>query len=1144
MNSSFEELVRDDKLSDIYGDIATLSNKILIFDKEMNKDAFRRKREIFIYSENVLYSAYLIFGKKFTLSHVLAMYTGMIETFVDNLDNDSYKIAMKSVYYLKGFAKTEKNLISYLKFYLNQSNTYIKDIKMFKWSNNRKDHIIISEKLKFYDERKTKYKDILLSVESRHLNENKKVRNSKVDYRVENVIKKRIDEKKKVKNGILDELNLILNDIDEDFIENMGEYYSKQINKIKLYDIFNNKITESEEKFKLPTLFTHLAGKTGAGKTVYTDIIIKKLANEGKKILIVTDTTNNSVNYKERLDKLGIKSTVLVGKRRLEYIDRYYNSKVEKEKLSYKFENPFKTIIRNKSIIDNLDDFCLRKNWVKSEDFDDIEHRKECNNCEDGFLKCGYYGLYREMIESDVIIGTAKTLLLSKTPYVFDSSRRSLLEFGMIYSDLLIVDEVDEIQKEFDGAFLDEIKIYSGSSVDDTHSRGDVESLIKIVNNIERLDITTKNNVKTFKEEVRILDNIINVLISMFLRTGNQDFIREVIGVNQNFNLIYLIECFFDTYVSKIKGDDEQVLKFKNQQVEAYYNFFTNKKKINLIKENYFKLLHEYDVDKIDLEDEFEETIEELSVRIFSFLKKDLDEFINSFNEELKVKLKILRETKKKSKDKREEDRAKFLIFIMLIALIDYYYKNIRINLRAVVPYVKKSKENGLRDLVFRYLYKEDIPLVPESFLDSFISGYSLIEETENKKSTLILKKSNYNGIGREALFNTTKNISALYDIPEVPMLMASATSIDTKGSLYTIKYGVNRLLENDNQKKSKFNKSLSRKELKKLRSKYEARLKIKCHIFSDDKGTCFISGSSMDSMEENIKRMARQLNEKLLLDLRNELNLYKEKNKNKKGILITTSSAKMAKVIFEQINISGIKKRLLYTPAFKEAFNENIHIEKANVEKIADFDIDILIAVNKSISRGYNIMTKNGEEAYFRHIIIANRYLPSPSDNLTIVSYLHDNLTRQFMKNKKNTSIDFKSLKSKIGKLQIKLKYQKTYNSKDDDIKNMIAGNMFADLSQLKGRGQRGGASCIIHLIDSKFYPQTSEFVKLTGKSNIGRVIEKENVFDNGEYREFDDTNCIFNKFMNILDKNDPLIMRLFDDMIEAFENHDLVVH
>ena len=40
------------------------------------------------------------------------------------------------------------------------------------------------------------------------------------------------------------------------------------------------------------------------------------------------------------------------------------------------------------------------------------------------------------------------------------------------------------------------------------------------------------------------------------------------------------------------------------------------------------------------------------------------------------------------------------------------------------------------------------------------------------------------------------------------------------------------------------------------------------------------------------------------------------------------------------------------------------------------------------------------------------------------------------------------------------------------------------------------------------------------------------------------DDTDCIFNKFKNILDKNDPLVVRLFDDMIEAFENHQLIVH
>ena len=43
-------------------------------------------------------------------------------------------------------------------------------------------------------------------------------------------------------------------------------------------------------------------------------------------------------------------------------------------------------------------------------------------------------------------------------------------------------------------------------------------------------------------------------------------------------------------------------------------------------------------------------------------------------------------------------------------------------------------------------------------------------------------------------------------------------------------------------------------------------------------------------------------------------------------------------------------------------------------------------------------------------------------------------------MKDKKRASTDFKDLKKILGKLQVKLKFQDTYNSKDDDIKNMIA--------------------------------------------------------------------------------------------------------
>ena len=234
----------------------------------------------------------------------------------------------------------------------------------------------------------------------------------------------------------------------------------------------------------------------------------------------------------------------------------------------------------------------------------------------------------------------------------------------------------------------------------------------------------------------------------------------------------------------------------------------------------------------------------------------------------------------------------------------------------------------------------------------------------------------------------------------------------------------------------------------------------------------------------------------------------------------------------------------MLWIPAFNEEPNKDIYIEKSNVERISDLGIGILIAVNKSISRGYNIMASNTNEAYFRHIIIANRYLPSPSDNLTIISYLHDYLTRQFMKDKKRASTDFKDLKKILGKLQVKLKFQDTYNSKDDDIKNMIAGNMFADLCQLKGRAQRGGAQCIIHIIDSKFYWETAILSQEKYDVGLSRVIDRVEYYKDGEVKCADDTDCVFNKFKNILDKHDPLVVRLFDDMIEAFDKHQLIVH
>ena len=90
--------------------------------------------------------------------------------------------------------------------------------------------------------------------------------------------------------------------------------------------------------------------------------------------------------------------------------------------------------------------------------------------------------------------------------------------------------------------------------------------------------------------------------------------------------------------------------------------------------------------------------------------------------------------------------------------------------------------------------------------------------------------------------------------------------------------------LENDNQKRIS-DASLTRKELKKLKRKNKTPIILKCHIFKDEKGLCFISGSSNDKEKENIQRITTQLNNKLLPDLIKDLYNYYDENKIKKGI-------------------------------------------------------------------------------------------------------------------------------------------------------------------------------------------------------------------------------------------------------------------
>jgi len=1099
----------------VYGDIAELNQDTLAFDSIDNysKKIFEYQKKMFIYAEHLLFSGYLIYGKKFTLDDVCAIYTAMPEAFTD-LNYDKYKVAINSFWYLNDFEASERDKRSCIKFYLKQKNELVKDIKMFKQSI---DGLIIFNEPNFFSERINIYINLFENNNYTldligELNK-KRQEGEEENYNIlGKYIEHRIIEKNNCGTEIYEKLNGALDTIDDEFLHVMGEHFVDNTNNTTIFKVNDGNVTPIGKLLKLQGNYTHIAGKTGTGKTVQTNIINKKLSETKNKILIITDTHANSKRCKNELDKLDITSTMLMGRNRSDYVKEFHEAMSQ----GYSELNGLQVIMDNEDFYENLDYSCNYSGNKIILDPKDGKFIHNCSTCKDAnsYMTCGFNEMYRRIIESDIIIGTARTLLQSKAPKNLDKEHRTLFELCILISDIVIVDEVDEIQKQFDDTFYEKLKIYSSKSVDNKLQSGDVENYIRLINSIDRTHTVNIKKIAQFKSLVMKLDDTVDILVNMYLQEGKQDFVRDIIRVGNNFNIPSLIETYFHNYI-KNKNDEE----FHKNKFE-FYRFLNNEDRLNSLYDDYFLRIKTVISTEFDVDEE-QQSLQEVCIGVF----KDFHDKIKNkaLFELVSIQLKSIRAGKYKSKEHRENERILFFIFILLLSIIDLLYIQIKRLEIGIVGYAKNSEDEQLKQFISRALSVNDIPFLPTSLIDNSMNGYSLKDEN----NCLILNKIQYYGIGRELLFNTTKVLSVMYNTKIVPMLMASATSIDTQGSMYTVKHKANLLLENRKSSDSKSKKG-------------NPGVVVKCHVFRDENGICTLSGTDFSNRDRNTIRLGKQVTSKLLIDL------LEETKESGNGILITVSSSKLATLLYNTINIPYINKKMLWTKSFEEKFDNSIHIDKSNVERSSELGIDILIAVNKSIARGYNILKldknmKHIDKSYFQHIIIFNRYLPSVDDDSTTISYTHDYITRQYFKKVKSHGRDLVALRQRINKMLLKLKFQNSYKSYDDDVKSMIAGNMFADLSQIKGRGQRGGTTCFIHLVDASFYLGTA---RATERINVRQVLSSKNKELSDDLIEFDDKESIFQKFIDILNVDDILVDRLFDDMKNGFANHTVITH
>ena len=1121
-------------------------------------DEWLNKLKEYIYSEHVLSVVYKIKGEmEFNISDIEAVLSGIGESFIPYSNiylfkniSENERLIMKTYWYFRSYSSKVNNM-DLIRMYLdNNFKSYKKSLKLFKMNDDNK---IVPNVAKI-SSKSTYKKYIELSTIPMPLESF----NTLIQYddnREDGILNKYIyksieDSRLKEECDIkkYEEINEILNSVDiyekakamDDLIikntSKKSSHYRETIEKIEILKYDGKNITSTNKHLlELQGIYTHLAGKTGAGKSVQLDMLLKILSDNGKRVLVVTPNHASSFKMKKTCTDLDIPNVMLMGRNREEYMNNFfeglYIEEIQKSNMysgrEINYSKALSFLKENDKYFRDMSNGCndrtAKTDYEKSTGIRYTEEKyfhKPCANC--SLIKgCSFARPYREAFSdmTNVIIAPIQTLLKTKLMGGLDRERRTLWESLMLTIDLIIIDEVDEIQAIAEGVHAYKDIIYSNDSqINASKIEGSLEYYRDELNKISRKNIA--ENYSSINRKLNDLDMLINFIGKYYLSNKTISFVENEIKFSTSFDEDSLVYDYFGKYYYKSKKDKEVLA----DTVKKFLNILRTDDFKNFLNGKISKLLDKYTNNEDNIDDYMITETEDKTIA--SRFSEVYDAFYTNFNN-LIVKYKIPQiDNKGKANKKNNKDMIKHLMFIFLIIKLknDYNAFTKEVELKIDISRKKNSSTSVL-------------PSLTKSLLDSAICGFVIDSdniEVPGKNGIVEIKKAGklkifkYEGIGREVLLNTNKYLSVLYGIQAVPMFICSATSGDTKSSLHTVKYPVNLVLQNSDQLKDDNIKDY---------------LKLYCHVFKHNGKPCKTSGdftNRIKNTQDTCKAM-----KKFIKDLVDE-----QRSKNE-GVLIVSPSSVISyeiydtfKYMFPEMNI-----KVLYTSSHDKEFDISMHIDRNSVEQCASKKVDILIAVNQTIARGFNILKDvDGEtnKSYFTDIIMFNRFLPSPEDYLTHISFAHILLEKVLKDNKlkmEDFGTRYKETVNNANKILKRVKHIEGFSQLPNELKEMIIGNIYCLLSQIKGRGQRGGSNCRIHLIDASCYPNTAELMINNQLSEFTIASSKFRALSEAE-SAYDDKDSMMQGIIYILNNGDELSKILFDEMKEAFNNHIFINH
>lgn len=228
-----------------------------------------------------------------------------------------------------------------------------------------------------------------------------------------------------------------------------------------------------------------------------------------------------------------------------------------------------------------------------------------------------------------------------------------------------------------------------------------------------------------------------------------------------------------------------------------------------------------------------------------------------------------------------------------------------------------------------------------------------------------------------------------------------------------------------------------------------------------------------------------RKLTGELIRDIRIELAHWNAKGENRK-VLLVVNSYDNCKEVGQVLKSTNISYRILS----REIVNGNCDFTKELLENFGDEtdDAEVLVVPLNVISRGYNILDRNGK-SYFGSIFFLVRPYMVPEDFESYFQILHSRID-YFIENSISKSEDIGERmadirKNSYGKLA-QLSQNRYWKSLDDEFRMILSWFTLIPIKQAIGRLQRGGTSCRVFYCDGSFAPELQDFEEITAKNSM----------------------------------------------------------